>query len=361
MTTTISRPTDDEIATDAARMVGIDTSGIEGTLRASGPTDAEDASARRIKQAIIDNTDPPFEPSTFKLQDKVVLLIMTMRAPGNERRIKGKEILTTDADKTRLAVSKTLIDAKEFKAISKHDSRIRDYIQSSALPSPFKAGVYAVPLTMLSQVDERLTELAAERRTLVDSYALVYDAAVEKSRKILGSEFRQSDYLTPSSLVKAYSLEWQFVSLTAPDQIATLDQRVFKREQARLAKQWEEAVTEVRDALRIGLADLVEDMVSRLDKVEDGGDAKRFKPTKLLERFETFLSNVQARNVTNDTEIAALAEQAREILRGVTTEELKKKSDVRGAVKAGLSQVKGQLDKMDIVPKGRRKITLDDE
>lgn len=339
MTTSISSPGDaaviEEYATDAARMVGI----------------------MPVKPGVADT----FEPSTFRLQDKVVLLILTMRAPGNERRIKGKDILKTDADKARLAVSKTLIEAKEFTAISKLDSQIRDYIKTTALPSPFKSGVYVVPLTMISQVDEELTRLAGKRQTLVEAYANVYEAAVERSRKVLGSEFQRSDYLTPSALLKVYGLTWQFVSLTAPDQIATLDQRVFKREQARLAKQWEEAVTEVRDALRVGLGELVADMVERLQAVEEKGDAKRFKPTKLLERFETFLANVQARNVTNDTEIEALAIQAREILKGVTTEELKKKSDVRTTVSTGLSAVKARLDELDIVSKGRRKIDLPDE
>lgn len=340
------------------------TTSPEGGISLGAPNPELLRQAEGIRDAgaaMLGKTDD-FEPSTFRLQDKVVLLILTMRAPGNERRIKEKDILKTDADKTRLAISKTLIEAKEFKAISKHDSRIRDYVNSAALPSPFKAGVYAVPIAMLSQVDERLMELAADRKKLVEAYALVYEAAVERSKKTLKSEFRQSDYLTPSTLLRAYDLQWQFVSLTAPDQIASLDQRVYKREQARLAKQWEEAVTEVRDALRIGLAELVNDMVDRLKKVDsEGGDAKRFKPTKLLERFETFLSTVQARNVTNDGEIAVLAEQAREILRGVTTEELKKKSDVRTTVTAGLAQVKEQLDKMSIVSKGQRKISLDDD
>lgn len=303
-----------------------------------------------------------FVPSTFKLQEKVVLLILTMRAPGNERRIKEKDILKTDADKARLAVSKTLIEAKEFKAISKLDSSIRDYIASTALPSPFKSGVYAIPLTMIGSVDDQLQKLADRRRDLVDAYANVYEAAVERSKKVLGTQFRQSDYLTPSTLRRAYDLQWQFVSLTAPDQIASLDQRVFKREQEKLRKQWEEAVGDMRDALRIGLSEMVADMVDRLQKVEgEGGDAKRFKPTKLLERFETFFSNVQDRNVTNDTELAEIAAQAREILKGVTTDELKKKKDVRATVTAGMAQVKAQLDKMEISAKGRRKITLDED
>lgn len=316
------------------------------------------AKAKEIYRVPAVSDEPAFEPSTFKLQDKVVLLILTMHAPGNDRRIKDKTILDpkTDVDHKRIAVSKTLIEAKEFKAISIHDSRIRSYVQSVALPSPFKSGVYAVPITMLSELDQKLQELTDERAALVDAYAKVYSAAKGRAKVSLGSEYRESDYLDVADLPRAYRMEWQFVSLTAPDQIAQLDAKVYRREQERLAKQWEEAVTEMRDALRVGLSEMVTDMVGRL---EGAGEGKRFKPTKILQRFEEFLGNVTARNVTDDKELAELAAQAKAVLAGVTTEELTKKSDVRAAVQNGLAAVKVQLDQLEITSKGRRKISLD--
>lgn len=295
---------------------------------------------------------------TTQIQEKVVIFILTIRGPGNERRIRNATtILDTKADHNRLKVTKKLIEAKEHKAIQSIDISIRAYIKRMALPSPFKEGVYALPLDLLEIVDERMQEYADERKAAVLALKEVYEAAKIDAAEKLGALYKESDYVI--DLEWAYRLEWQYVSLSAPVQVAGKDNKIYTREQERLQRQWDEAIDDMRGALRVGLSELVNDLVKRLSNSADG--EKRVKPSKLLERFQEFLNNFQARNVTSDDELTALAEQARKLLKGVNTETLIESADVRKQVEKGFKQVQSQLSKLELEAKGRRRFSFDDE
>lgn len=294
--------------------------------------------------------------STFRLQDKVALLLLTLRAPGNERTVRDKSILRTNADHGRLHIGKRLLECKEYQAISILDGQMRDYIARVALPTPFKAGTHVIPLDLLERVDETLQTYAESRREMVGQLALVYDAAKASAKAQLGDLYREDEYLDADQLQQAYSMRWQYVTLTAPDKIKDMNAAIFEREQARLQEQWDSAIDDMRDALRVGLSELVTDMVARLSDPD-----KKFKPTKLLARFEEFLSTFDARNVTNDEELAALAQQARAILAGVDTENLTKFKDVREDVREKFTAAQAALSELELTSRRQRRITFEDE
>lgn len=311
---------------------------------------------------VVDSTTEQTGARTTPLQEKVVLLILSLTAPGNQRAVKHsdrRDILSTEADKNRLNVIKRLIDAKEHEAIGRLDGEIRGYIHRLALPSPFKTGTHAIPVDLLASVDGRLLAYADERRRLIDELAAVYEKVIENARMKLGPLFRASDYLAPDQLQDAYTMNWQYVSLNAPGQLNAIDGALFRREQDRLKKQWDEALDDMRDALRVGLAELVDDMVKRLTAA-GGEDAKRFKPSKLLDRFTEFLATFDARNVTSDAELAGLAAKARQILRGVSSETLTQAADVQVRVKKEFGAVQAALASLEIESASRRRIVLED-
>lgn len=291
----------------------------------------------------------------FELQEKVVLLILTFRAPGNERTVKDKSILRTNANTDNLHVGKRLLECDEYRAIAIHDGRTRDYVDRVSLPSPFKAGTYVIPIGLISTVDATLCDFADRRAELVADFANVYDSAKRQAERQLGDLYREEEYLSLTALRAAYRLEWQYVTLAAPDQLKALSADVYNREKARLQTQWDDAIDTMRDALRVGLAELVNDLVGRLND----GD-KKFKPTKLLGRFTEFLETFDARNVTNDEELAALARQARELLAGVDAENIKT-PEIRAQVREGFAVAKVQLDQLETVAKKARRITFEDE
>lgn len=288
--------------------------------------------------------------TSFALQEKVVLLLLTLRAPGNQRTVRDKSILKTNADTARLHVGKRLLDCEEQKAIQVLDGQLRDWIVRMALPSPFKAGTHVIALDLLAQVDNGLTVYQQKRQELVDKFAAVYDEAKAKAKQELGDLFVASEYMTPDDLQRAYSMDWQYVTLVPPESTKALDAAIFEREKARLQAKWNEAADSMREALAVELAELTEDLATRLD-----GDEKKFKPTKLLERFDEFLSTFNARNVTGDMELQTLADQARTLLAGVDTDALKKSPELRAQVRDGMRAAADALD-----GKKQRRITFED-
>lgn len=293
---------------------------------------------------------------SFAMQKKVVLLLLTLRAPGNERTVRDKSILTTNANTGRLHVGKRLLDVTEQKAISIIDGQMRDWVQRLSLPSPFKAGTHVIALGLLDTIDKGLLNFQRMRAEAIDALANVYDEAKAEAKKQLGELYRDEEYLTADTLKDAYAMSWQYVTLTPPDELKALNQEIFERERGRLQAQWDSAIDDMRDALRVGLSELVDDMVKRLD-----GDDKKFKPTKLLGRFTEFLDTFDARNVTGDADLAELAQKARALLAGVATDDLKKSKELREQVRDGMKAAQATITQLELGGRGQRRITFDDE
>lgn len=293
---------------------------------------------------------------SFGLQERVVLLLLTLRAPGNERTVRDKSILTTNANVGRLHVGKRLLECEEQKAVQILDGQMRDWIARLALPSPFKAGTHVIALGLLDTIDKGLCNYQERRAEAVEALIAVYAEAKEQARAQLGELYREEEYLTTDALREAYTMRWQYVTLAPPDQMKELSAEIFERERARLQDQWDNAIGDMQDALRVGLAELVDDMVKRLD-----GDDKKFKPTKLLERFDEFLTTFDARNVTNDESLQDLANRARALLAGVDTDALKKSKELREQVRDGMKAAQQTLAEIETVAKRSRRITFEEE
>lgn len=293
--------------------------------------------------------------SSFELQDKVVLLLLTLRAPGNERTVRDKSILSTNADHDRLHIGKRLLKCEQYRAITVLDGQARDFVARIALPTPFKAGTHVIPIDLLTYVDNALANFARVRRDLIEQFKDEIGQAKADARRELGELFREEEYRSFDDLDSAYRMEWQYVTLVAPDRLKGLSNEIFERERERLQAQWDGAIGDMRDALRVGLSELVSDMTARLS------DDKKFKPTALLARFDEFLTTFDARNVTNDEELAALAQTCRALLAGVDTEKLTKSAEVRADIRAGFQQASLALTELEVVGKRQRRISFEDE
>jgi hypothetical protein len=293
---------------------------------------------------------------TFNLQEKVILLSLMLNKPGNERTVKNKSIVTTAADKDRVRVMKTLLDCAEQQKIGILDGQISNYIRRIALPSPFRSGTYSVPIDLLDEIDATLVAFAAEREQLVEAFVAVYEEAKLSAKASLSDLYDEREYLTPDELRASFKMTWQYVTLSTPDKLKEANEAIFLREQQRLKEQWDATIATMEDAMRVGLAELVDDMVERLS-----GDEKKFKPTKLLERFDEFLKTFDARNVTDNADLKALADKARSVLNGVDTDALKKSKDVREQVKEAFLDAQKTLGQLETAAKGQRRIVFSDE
>jgi hypothetical protein len=119
-----------------------------------------------------------------------------------------------------------------------------------------------------------------------------------------------------------------------------------------------EASSEIQVVLRESMAKLVQHMADRLKEGPDGKPL-RFKETTVSNLVE-FLTNFEFRNVTDDNELQSLVSQARELMTGVSADDLRTTGDLRVKVQQGMTGIAGRLDKL-LTRTGGRKFRFDEE
>jgi hypothetical protein len=286
--------------------------------------------------------------------DNAVLLRLSFSRAGNVRKGDlGK--VQCDADKERLKLGKVLYVSEQYAAVQAFDNALGAWVSSRAiLADTGMRGVSILPRALLGDVDKRLQAAEVERAALVDKFMVVYDAEREKGRERLNGQFRESDYPPADEVRASFGLRWSYIQFGAAD---GLPPEIAERERNKLRERFSEVEADVREALRVGLRDLVAHLSERL---KPGPDGKRqiFRDSA-VENLRDFLTLFAARNVTRDGELASLAEKAQAVIRNADPQRLRDSVLLRDGVRSELESVKASIDGL-ISSQPRRKFNLED-
>lgn len=289
---------------------------------------------------------------TGNIMDRAVCLSVELHGLGTKRKVNSSRV-DTDADRAMIHVSKDILESKALADVKRLDGEIRSYINSRCLPSLFRAGVYLLPVDLIEQVDGRLEEFAAQRAELVEQFITEYQHARDAARARLGSLYDDRDYPGITEVREAFSMETRYIAFNTPSNLKDIAPAIWRRETEKAKAAVESAAEEIRQVLRAAMADLVDHMVERLSPKADGSQ-KVFRDT-LVGNLREFLETFQARNITDDGDLAAIVQQARACLGGASPEALRQSPSVREKVRAGFESIKNNLDTM-LVDKPRRRI-----
>lgn len=293
-------------------------------------------------------------PDGSQIPERTLCLVLDLKRPGNHRRVSTSQV-EVDADRDVVRVSKQLLSAPELLAIEHFDAKIRRYVNSFCLPSLLRGGVFLLPLGLVERVDLRLEELHTERSALVETFLATYPDLVTAARAQLRGLFNPDDYPEVSSMGAAFSFSWRYVSFRVPETLAAIDRSIFAREREKASRQWSEAAGIIQNLLRANMAELVSHMTDRLTPASDG-KPKVFRNTAVSNLTE-FLKTFEARNVTDDRELTAIVDRARQLLDGVEPENLRRSDDIRETVRSGFAEINRSLDSM-ITNRPARRIVL---
>lgn len=287
------------------------------------------------------------------MQNAVLLRLSFSRAGGVRRG--DLQAVQTDCDKRRLKLGKVLFVSQEYKAIQTYDNALMSWVAARAIGADVGLhGVSILPRGLLADVEARLTEAQAEREKLVSEFLAVYPAEVDGARARMADQFRASDYPDAEVIKAAYAIRWAYIQFGPADGLPT---EVAERERAKMKERFSQAETDVCEALRVSFRDLVAHLAERLQPGDDG--KKRIFRDSAVENLVEFLGLFSKRNITDDSELAALADKARGIVDGVSPDALRELRSVRETVRAGLADVGAAVDKL-IVSQPRRKFDLGD-
>ena len=300
------------------------------------------------KVAII--TDPGLD-----LAKRTVCIKVCLSTMGNTRKVSTAQI-EADADKDLLRVSKRLVDSAELKAITRFDGEIRRLLYNICLP--FEIGIHLLPITALETVEYRLRQFSEDRKQLVQSFLSAYPSLCQDAARRLRGLYSAADYPPVDEVAREFGFSWQYVSFGVPDQLKGISREVWEQEREKAALRMSEASTEIQVVLRETMAKLVQHMADRL-KTGPDGKPLRFKETT-VENLVEFLMNFEFRNVTDDNELQSLVSQARDLMQGVTADDLRTTGDLRSKLQRGMTGIAGQLDAL-LTRTGGRKFRFDEE
>lgn len=295
-------------------------------------------------------------PTAAEMAARTVNLIVSFHGLGNRRKVSTSQI-EVDADKELIAVSKKLIDAEELEAIQSLEGEARRYLETRALPSMLKKGIYLLPVEFVDEVTEHLKEYATRRTALVANLEKSYARLVEDARTRLKNLFNPADYPPSSYLLTAFRLDWQYVTFSTPASLEQINREIHAQEQRKAEANWREAAEAIQQLLRANMQEMVAHLVNVLSPGDDG-KRKKFRDSA-VGKLNEFIQTFSARNITNDTQLQALVNNAKSLLTGIDPETLRQSEDAREYVATGFNQIKTLLEPMVIVAP-RRNITFEE-
>ena len=283
-------------------------------------------------------------------------LDLTFRRPGIRR--KGNlDLITCEANKDLLGLSKAILDSPEYKKIVGIARETRQWVEKRGLPSPLKRGTYLIPLAVLDSVYEKIDNAEQEFKDAVDAFIAVYPDQKAKAEVELRDQYNEMDYPEPETLRHAFGIERRLLDFGVPGQ-SKIGRFLYEKEKAREEQTWANATDEIQEALRLAFKSLVGNLADQLEPKEDG--SRKRLTSSAVDKLGEFLELFQHRNLTDDADLEGLVIQARNVLNGKSAETIKKSDTIRGEVAGEMARVLTALDKLlEAAP--RRAIMLDDD
>jgi len=258
----------------------------------------------------------------------------------------------TDADKTRLSLSKLLVNSEEYDAICEYSGALRKWVRLRTMPSYFADGVYLVKVDAYQEISEKMRAARAEYMELVEKFVAVYPTKVNEARETLKDQFRADDYPDASELRAEFSIEDFWVSFAAPDNLPS----EFKKAEAdKLERRMADAADCITQALREGFLKLVTKASETMVPVP-GEKPKKFFDSA-VGNIVQFIDTFQQRNLTNDLELEKLIVQAKQIIDAPEMKDVRKDMNVRASIGTKFQELANAMDGMVEVKK-KRMMTL---
>ncbi len=264
--------------------------------------------------------------------DKTTCLSITFHMPGRNRHA-NKDRIETEADKKELVLTKRIFDSENYRKCIRIAVKTRDWLNGRAVPSPLKEGTYLIPSALLDQVEEKLQEVISEYNETADAFIGEYPELIEQWRDKLKDHFDASNYPTAQAMRSRFWVQRMVLNFS-PARPEDINQQ----------KEIEEAISEIKAALRYGLYELVTKLSGMLGERKDG--KKRGFQSRALESFTEWMNLLPDRLVVDDDELKKVADRAKKILAGRSADDLRDIESVRTKVRTELDKVGKQLEKL---------------
>ena len=234
---------------------------------------------------------------------------------------------------------KYLVNPELLGPIKTAAHQARNTINKFALPFPIN-GISLIPKESLTVVDDALQGYRERFWNKVQDFEAVYEAAREEAQNVLGELFNEADY--PNDIHGKFKFEWRFLTIDVPGRSMVISPEIYEREVDKFRQMMDETRKLAITALAQEFSKVVEHLVNRLSDNENG-KAKVINGT-MFNKLNEFLDNFNTKNIFDDERLRELTEQAREVIGGVTSFNLKYDSELRQNVTNQMAELKNAID-----------------
>lgn len=234
---------------------------------------------------------------------------------------------------------------------SAHQSR--DLVKRYSLPFPI-TGLYLIPKESLAFVDERLKYQKEKYEEKVQAFIACYDLARDEAKRHLGELFNETDY--PLDITSKFKFDWRFLAIDVPTKGSILSPEVYEREK----KKFEDMMSEARDlaalALREEFADIVSNLVDKLNTTS--GQPKTIK-SSMFNKLHEFISDLTTRNIFDDRQLMELAKVAKDSISGISPYGLNYNDQMKNRIKVAMKTLNNSInDSIEELPKRKIRMAL---
>jgi hypothetical protein len=278
-----------------------------------------------------------------RMQDRCVCLSVEFATYGTQRKLDMSKV-QTDADKSRIRASKSILDSPRMSAIHSKWGEAYNWLRTKVLPSPFRRGVYNVPRELIDEIDRRLQQFQGEAKPLVEALVAELPELKERDKQAFKSQYNERNYPTADELRSAFFVKTQVLEFRVPDKLSP---RLQARETAKNMEAWAENEKVVREFLRETWKFIVGQFANQL-RVSKKSKGRIHDST--VKNLKEFAKDFDVRNVTDDDRLLALVARAKGLLDGVDADALRDDERLRAKVSAGMDKIEAEVNGLTEAP-----------
>jgi len=277
----------------------------------------------------------------------VELSISTWTGRKLDKRASADVTAQNHADTGMANVHKKLLgNCDELTAVQKFTANVRNLHYGMTMPWS-DTGLRLLPTAQYFKYHQAMTEVQNEYERMVQTFLDAYDWAITQSQARLGDLFNPADYPSTDSIASKFSFRFSYIPL--PD---AGDFRID------VGNEGNDMVREhyqsyYADQLNTAMQDVWQRVYKSLTKMSERLDYADHEQKKVFR--DTLVSNVldmvellNVCNVTNDSQMSALAMKLDDALRGVTPDALREDGYLRAETKKAVDDAIKSLPSIDL-------------
>jgi hypothetical protein len=259
----------------------------------------------------------------------------------------------SEVDCKMIRASKRLLDNSHptMKLLTNIRNRMLGTWRGMTLPF-VEAGVRLIPRQLVSEFEARMSLLKDELGSAVDELQQEWPGLKEAAAERLGTLYDPDDY--SDNLEELFVVSWSYPETAVPSYLMAIDASVYRREAARVAQKFEQAVELAEQGFVEEFTKLVNHLTERLSDTD--GERKIFRDSSLESLREFFGRFGQMRlGGRAEEQLEQLVAQAQRIVSGIASQDLRNSSSLRQSVASDLARVGVELEGM-MISRPKRKI-----